>query len=157
MRALASARMLLLVAASLSLCLSWKAHAQAPASAIEELLARQAADWNRGDLDAFASGYKNSPEILFIGSRVAHGYAGMLAGYKAHYPTPEAMGRLSFTELEVQPLDERFATATGHFALQRSAAGGGDAGGYFLLVLEKTEGGWKIVRDDTTVPCSPGK
>ncbi|MGI4830737.1 MAG: YybH family protein [Janthinobacterium lividum] len=121
-----------------------------PTAAITMLLTRQAADWNRGDLDAFASGYKNSPDILFIGRNVEHGYAGMLAGYKAHYPTRDAMGVLSFEELAVQSLDERFATATGHYHLERSVKGGGPADGYFLLVLEQTQNGWKIVRDDTT-------
>ena len=74
----------------------------------------------------------------------------MLAAYKAHYATREAMGTLTFSGLEVQPLDEHFATATGHFHLQRTPKGGGDADGYFLLVLENTSKGWKIVRDDTT-------
>ncbi len=130
---------------------------KADTDGISTLLQRQAADWNRGDLDAFASGYKNSPDILFIGKNVEHGYAGMLAGYKAHYPTRAAMGTLSFTGLDIQPLDEHFATATGHFHLQRSAAGGGDADGYFLLVLERTGQGWKIVRDDTTaLPAAAG-
>jgi ketosteroid isomerase-like protein len=124
--------------------------ANSPAQAITGMLTRQAADWNRGDMEAFASGYKNSADILFIGTRVEHGYAGMLEGYKRSFPNPAAMGKLSFTQLEVQPLDERFATATGHFHLQRTAAGGGDADGFFLLVLEKTSSGWKIVRDDTT-------
>ena len=121
-----------------------------PSSAITALLTHQAADWNRGDLDAFASGYKNSPDILFMGPRVAHGYAGMLAGYKRSFPTPASMGKLTFSQLDVQPLDERFATATGHFHLERTASGGGNAEGFFLLVLEKTGAGWKIVRDDTT-------
>ncbi len=121
-----------------------------PQTEISALLQRQAADWNRGDLDAFATGYKNSPDTLFIGRTVEHGYAGMLAGYRAHYPTRESMGTLTFSELAVQPLDDRFATATGHFHLQRTAGGGGNADGYFLLVLEKTAAGWKIVRDDTT-------
>jgi hypothetical protein len=65
------------------------------------------------------------------------------------------MGVLSFSELEVQP-DEHFVTVTGHFHLERSAAGGGNAGGFFLLVMEKTPAGWKIVRDDTTnLPSKP--
>ncbi len=131
--------------------------AQEPADAIKAVLNRQAADWNRGDLDAFATGYKNSADILFIGSHVEHGYAGMVAGYKAHYPTRESMGVLSFSQLEVQPLDERLATVTGQFHLVRTTAGGGNANGYFLLVVEKTAAGWKIVRDDTTVPCADRK
>lgn len=124
--------------------------AATPAAAITALLQRQSVDWNRGDLDAFATGYKNSPEILFIGKTVEHGYQGMLAGYKRHYPTRETMGILSFSQLEVQPLDPDFATCTGHFHLERTKAGGGAAEGYFLLVLEHTGSGWKIVRDDTS-------
>jgi ketosteroid isomerase-like protein len=74
----------------------------------------------------------------------------MLATYKAAYSTPEKMGRLSFTQLETQPLDANFATVTAHFHLERTAAGGGNADGYFLLVVEHTPAGWKIVRDDST-------
>ena len=126
--------------------------AQAPAAsqAIVGMLQKSAADWNRGDLDAFATSYKNSPDILFMGRPIRRGYDQMLAGYRKGFPTQEAMGKLSFSELEVQGLDARFATVTGRFHLERSAAGGGDAGGYFLLVVEDTPGGWKIVRDDTT-------
>lgn len=129
--------------------------ATAPAGEITTLLQRQAADWNRGNLDAFATGYKNSPDILFIGKTVEHGYADMLAGYKRHYPTRASMGTLTFSQLDVQPLDLRFATCTGHFHLERTSVGGGAADGYFLLVLEKTGDGWKIVRDDTSSLPAP--
>jgi ketosteroid isomerase-like protein len=144
---------------TLALCLPLTAAAQTnippnPAEAIFAVLNHSAADWNRGDLDAFASSYKNSPDILFIGRKTSHGYAQMLATYKAAYPTPEKRGTLTFTQLEVQPLDLHFATATGHFHLERTPAGGGNADGYFLLVLENTPSGWKIVRDDTT-PLPP--
>jgi ketosteroid isomerase-like protein len=120
--------------------------------AIRAVLDKQVVDWNRGDLEAFATGYKNSPEILFMGSKISKGYAQMLATYRKGYSTKEKMGRLSFTGLEVQPLDEHFATVTGNFHLERTTAGGGNADGYFLLVFEKTPAGWKIIRDDTTVP-----
>jgi ketosteroid isomerase-like protein len=127
-----------------------QAQSTAPAQAIRAVLDKQVVDWNRGDMDAFATGYKNSPDILFIGSRMNRGYAQMLDGYRKAYSTKDKMGVLSFTGLEVQPLDERFATVTGNFHLERTAAGGGNADGYFLLVCEKTPDGWKIVRDDTT-------
>jgi ketosteroid isomerase-like protein len=122
------------------------------AQAIRAVLDKQVVDWNRGDLETFATGYKNSPDILFIGSKISRGYAQMLDTYRKGYSTKEKMGTLSFSELEVQPLDEHFATVTGHFHLERTAAGGGNADGHFLLVFEKTPAGWKIVRDDTTVP-----
>lgn len=121
-----------------------------PEDAIRALLAQQAADWNRGDLPAFAMGYKNSPDILFIGRTINRGYDGMLAAYKQGYATREAMGMLTFSDLQVQPLDVTFATVTGRFHLDRTTAGGGNADGYFLLVAEDTADGWKIVRDDTT-------
>lgn len=128
---------------------------QAESAAITTMLNRQADDWNRGDLDAFAKGYKNSPDILFIGQTIRRGYAQMLAGYRTSYPNREAMGNLTFSGLEVQPLDDHFATVTGRFHLERTAAGGGDAGGHFMLVVEKTPDGWKIVRDDTTADPRP--
>lgn len=121
------------------------------ATAIRALLDKQVIDWNRGDIDSFASGYKNSPDILFIGTTINHGYDQMLANYKSRYPTNARMGKLTFSNLEVQPLDARFATATGNFHLERSATDGGNADGHYLLVLEKTTKGWKIVRDDTTL------
>jgi ketosteroid isomerase-like protein len=128
-----------------------QAQSTAPeARAIRAVLDKQVVDWNRGDMEAFAAGYKNSPDILFIGSKISRGYAQMVDTYRKNYGTKEKMGTLSFSELEVQPLDERFATVTGHFHLERTAARGGNADGHFLLVFEKTPDGWKIVRDDTT-------
>ena len=120
------------------------------AQAIRTVLDKQVADWNRGDLDAFATGYKNSPDILFMGAKISRGYEQMVETYRKGYSTKDKMGTLSFTGLEVQPLDEHFATVTGNYHLERTAAGGGNADGYFLLVVEKTPGGWKIVRDATT-------
>lgn len=119
-------------------------------TAVTNMMNKSADDWNRGDIDSFATSYKNSPDILFIGHTISRGYAQMLATYKASYSTREKMGKLSFSQLEVQPLDEHFVTVTGHFHLERTATGGGNADGYFLLVVEDTPTGWKIVRDDTT-------
>ena len=123
-------------------------------AAILSVLNKSVVDWNNGDLDAFASSYKNSPDTLFIGHTVRRGYAQMLEAYRTGYSTREKMGTLSYLGLEVQPLDEHFATVTGHFHLERTAAVG-NANGYFLLVMEKTPSGWKIVRDDTTGTDTP--
>jgi ketosteroid isomerase-like protein len=148
-------RSLILFAIFMLLSASPLLHAQnttPAAGAIRAVLDKQVVDWNRGDLDAFAAGYKNSPDILFMGSRISRGYAQMLDSYRKGYSTKENMGTLSFTSLEVQPLDESFATVTGNFHLERTPDGGGNVDGYFLLVFEKTPAGWKIIRDDTTVP-----
>jgi ketosteroid isomerase-like protein len=142
----------------LLLCMPLALTAQSPstdAQAILTVLNKSADDWNRGDLDAFATSYKNSPDILFMGRTIQHGYAQMLAHYKGAYTNPAAMGTLRFAELAVQPLDKRFATVTGRFHLERTTAGGGNADGYFLLVVEHTPAGWKIVRDDTSALPPP--
>ncbi len=118
--------------------------------AIRAVMQKQIVDWNKGDLDSFAKSYKNAPDILFVNSRIYRGYDAMLQRYKTSYPTREKMGITSYSQLEVQPLSDKFATVTGHFHLERTAAGGGNADGYFMVVFEKTSAGWKIVRDDTT-------
>ena len=130
--------------------------AQTDAEAIRDVMQKSAVDWNRHDLNAFATCYKNSPDILFMGKQISRGYEGMLARYRSVYSTPEKMGTLSFSEIEVQPLDAHFATVTGKFHLERTAAGGGSADGFYLLVVEKTGGGWKIVRDDSTALVKAG-
>jgi len=139
----------LVVVAMMSASLRAEAQGKSTDASIRAALAMQEAAWNKGDMDTFVTSYKNSPDILFIGSKINKGYAAMVARYRASYPTREAMGTLTFSEVEVQPLGPGFATATGKFHLKRTAAGGGDAGGSWMLVFEKTPQGWKVVRDVT--------
>jgi ketosteroid isomerase-like protein len=116
---------------------------------VKVLLAQEKA-WNDGDLDAYAKGYKNSPDTIFIGKQISRGYAEMLDDYKHNYPTKASMGTLGFSELEVHPLNDSFAICLGKYHLDRTKKEGGPADGSFSLVLEKTADGWKIVLDHTT-------
>jgi uncharacterized protein (TIGR02246 family) len=115
--------------------------------AIIAVLNQSADDWNRGDLNAFANSYKNSPDAEMVGPTNVYGFQSILQLYRDHYPNRAAQGTLSFSDLEVRRLDDQFSTVTGHFHLTRSADGGGNVNGYFLLVAEKTAKSWKIVRD----------
>jgi uncharacterized protein (TIGR02246 family) len=116
---------------------------------IKVLLAQEAA-WNKGDLTAFASSYKDAPDTLFVTHQVSRGFSGLLDQYKRDYPSRAAMGTLAFSELEVRPLDENFAVVIGKYHLDRSKKDGGNAEGLFTLVVEKTDAGWKIIIDHTT-------
>jgi ketosteroid isomerase-like protein len=116
---------------------------------IKVLLAQENA-WNKGDLAGYVSGFKDSPDTLFITHQILRGYAGLLDEYKRDYPTRAAMGTLSFSDLEVHPLDENFAVVTGKYRLERGKKDGGNAEGLFSLVFENTDNGWKIVVDHTT-------
>ena len=117
---------------------------------VVKVLLKQEAAWNRGDLDGFALGYKNSPDTLFISGTIHRGFDNMLAEYHQNYPTKESMGTLSFSALEVHPLGDTYAVCIGRYRLERSKKLGGTAEGLFSLVLEKTADGWKIVVDHTT-------
>src|SRR5436309_13591390 len=101
---------------------------------IRTLLNNSQAAWNRGDLVAFASDYEDSPQTTFIGSEVVRGGTkAILERYRKRYPNREAMGTLTFLEVEVRPLASDLAFATGKFQLERPATGGGDASGKFTL------------------------
>ena len=115
-----------------------------------KVLLAQEASWNRGDLEGFTQGYKNSPDTLFITRQVFRGVDGMIEEYRHNYPNRAAMGTLGYSELEVHPLDEKFAVVIGKYHLERNKKEGGNADGIFSLVFEKTDKGWKIIVDHTT-------
>ena len=115
------------------------------------MLKNSQAAWNRGDLVTFAADYEDSPQTTFIGKDVTHGgTAAVLARYKAHYATREAMGTLSYSEIEVRPLAPGVVLVNGKYDLKRTAAGGGDASGRFTLVIRQTGKGWKIIHDHSS-------
>ncbi len=116
---------------------------------IKVLLAQERA-WNEGDIDKFAKGYKNSPDTLFLSREINRGFTGLLDSYHKDYPNRAAMGTLTFSDLEVHPLDEHFAVTLGKYHLERTKKAGGNADGVFSLILEKTSEGWRIIVDHTT-------
>jgi len=115
-----------------------------------KVLLKQQDAWNRGDLDSFAQGYKNSPDIIFLTRQISRGYAGMVEEYKRDYPNRAAMGTLTYSDLEVHVLDEKYAVVIGKYHLDRDKKEGGNADGLFSLLFEKTDQGWKIIMDHTT-------
>jgi uncharacterized protein (TIGR02246 family) len=116
---------------------------------VRKLLRDSEDAWNRGDLVTFASFYDEN--ATFIGKEVTRGGPdAIVARYKRGYPTREAMGTLTFSEIDVRPLSEGYALANGKFSLKRTAAGGGDASGRFTLVLRKTPAGWRIIHDQSS-------
>jgi uncharacterized protein (TIGR02246 family) len=118
---------------------------------IRAILQNTETAWNRGDLATVASYYEDSPETTFIGRQVTRGGTQkILERYQRSYPTPEARGTLTFSEIEIRTLADGVALAIGKFSLKRTAAGGGDAEGRFTLVLHRTTNGWKIIHDHSS-------
>ena len=122
--------------------------AQTPDAAIRAVLDRQVADWNRGDVNAFLTSYDDN--ATFVGAEVSHGAAEVRERYRKRYPTPEKMGHVSFSDLQIRLLGDRHAYVIGKWHLTRSAASGGDTGGIFTLVMEKRGGVWRIILDHTS-------
>jgi uncharacterized protein (TIGR02246 family) len=118
---------------------------------VRAVLKQSEVAWNRGDLAAFASYYEDSPETTFVGKEVVRGgVQAILARYRRAYPSREAMGTLTFSNVEVRRLTSDLALVTGEFHLQRTTAGGGNASGHYTLVLRKGMAGWKIIHDHTS-------
>ncbi|HEX4227834.1 MAG TPA: nuclear transport factor 2 family protein [Bryobacteraceae bacterium] len=117
-------------------------------SRIREVLAVQVAAWNRGDIPTFVKTY--APKCTFVGSEVIHGRDAVLARYRKRYPTPAAMGHLTFGSIAAQQLSPTTAIAYGTWHLERSSNGGGPVGGIFSLVFESINGSWLIVLDHTS-------
>jgi ketosteroid isomerase-like protein len=124
---------------------------QRPAEqSIREVLHRQVADWNRGDVVAFMQGYEDSPQTTFLGTTIQHGYQAILSRYRTKYADRAAMGTLSFSDLDVRMMGADYALVTGAFHLERGAAAGGNASGIFSLIFHETASGWKIIVDHTS-------
>jgi len=124
--------------------------AASPEQKIHKVLDDQVTAWNRGDIPAFMDGYDKSESTTFVSTTVTKGHAQVLAGYLKRYPTPEKMGTLRFTDLEIQVLGSGYASVLGRFHLERSKEAGGEAAGIFTLLFHKTANGWKVILDHTS-------
>jgi len=115
---------------------------------VRNVLARQNAAWNRGDVDAFMVGYWENDSLMFIGkSGVTYGYKNTLANYKRNYPDTTVMGKLTFTLIQVKQLSPDYFHVTGKYYLTRTI---GDASGHFTLMFRKINGKWVIISDHSS-------
>jgi ketosteroid isomerase-like protein len=121
-----------------------------PEEQIRRVLLDQQEAWNRGAIRDFMAGYEESQETTFVGKAVVRGYDKVLERYLATYSGKERMGRLTFSNLEIQMLSEDHASVLGAFHLDRTETHGGPASGIFTLLMRSTPKGWKIILDHTS-------
>jgi uncharacterized protein (TIGR02246 family) len=122
----------------------------APETAIRKVIDNQQAAWNRGDVRAFMEGYARRDDVVFVGKAVTRGWQAVLDRYLQAYSSAAQMGRLRFSQIEVRQLGPAHALVLGRFDLERTGAGGGNTGGWFTLIFEKTKEGWRIIADHTS-------
>ena len=126
-----------------------------PDSAIRAMLARSAADWNRGDLLGFMSDYaKDSLTGYVSAGHVVYGWQRLFDHYRTTYFAPgTSRDSLAFEEVRVRPLAPGVALCTARFKLLRH--GSVTASGPFTLVLTAREGRWQILHDHTSSDPKP--
>jgi uncharacterized protein (TIGR02246 family) len=151
--------MRLLRIASLALSLSaLPLHAQAPGQLytashqqldVTKVLLAQEDAWNKGDLDAYLSHYKDAPDTQAVLATPVRGLEKIRAAYRTNYPNSLSMGTLEQSEVEVRELGENFALATGKYHITRPKKRGGDVEGSFTEIFEKTTAGWQVIFSET--------
>ncbi|MDX2129150.1 MAG: DUF4440 domain-containing protein [Chloroherpetonaceae bacterium] len=118
---------------------------------ISRVLTQQQYSWNAGNIEAFMDGYKESDSLKFVSVKgVTSGFQSVLKRYLTSYSSTEKMGELAFDIIEIKILSPSYAFVIGKWQLTRSVAAGGNVGGHFTLLFEKTGLGWKIIVDHTS-------
>ena len=116
--------------------------------AICAVLSAQQDAWNEGDIPGFMAGYWQSEDLRFAsGGSITTGWSATLERYLSRYDTPEAMGWLAFTDLDVTQLSDDAAYVFGRWTLYRESD---EPTGLFTLILRKEGQEWRVVHDHTS-------
>jgi ketosteroid isomerase-like protein len=119
-------------------------------AAIQHVIVAQQEAWNHHDLEAFMTGYWNSPELTFFsGSKEHDRWQATTDRYRTTYASGgHEMGKLEFSNLRIELLGSDAAFVLGEWHLTMSD--GKTPHGLFTLVFRKFPDGWKIVHDHTS-------
>jgi beta-aspartyl-peptidase (threonine type) len=130
------------------LCL---AGSKADEEAIRAVLDAQVAAWNKGDLEGFMKGYWASPQLTFFsGGNRTQGWQATLERYRKRYQAEgQEMGKLTFSELQVELLGPDSAFVRGRWQLEQKKD---RPGGLYTLIFKRFPEGWRIVHDHTSSP-----
>lgn len=117
-------------------------------AAVRAVMDAQQAAWNRGDIEGFMDGYERAETTTFVsGGEITHGWQTVLERYRQRYKSRGDMGTLSFSDLDIRPIDSGYAVVDGRWQLTRAA----DAPhGRFTLLFRRIRNDWRIMHDTTT-------
>lgn len=119
-----------------------------PEKEIKAALMAQQKAWNDGNIGEFMSYYWEGEELTFASSGgIKRGHSTVLKSYLTRYDTPEKMGELNFEILEFKPLSDRTALVIGAWEINRKQD---NPSGYFSLIWERKDEGWRIIHDHTS-------
>ncbi len=130
---------------------------KAEKAAITKVLSDQTKAWNRGDIPGFMDGYVRSEKLRFAsGDTYRFGWQVTLKKYQSSYPSPDAMGKLTFSDLKVQILSPEYAEVFGRWHLKREGDFE-DLSGLYTLLMQRTKQGWRVLHDHTSSKPSEKK
>ena len=119
---------------------------------IRSVLTTQQDAWNRGDIDAFMTGYAQSASTVFVSEdEVTRGWETVRDRYRVKYSDHAKMGTLSFSDVEVTMLSPDAAVVLGRWRLKRA---NDQPHGRFTLIFKRLPEGWRIVHDHTSAAPS---
>ncbi|QSX37249.1 YybH family protein [Shewanella sedimentimangrovi] len=119
-----------------------------PGDEVMALLRQQQAAWNQGSIDDYMAGYWHSDNLRVVsGDRFRYGWESVRAAYRKHYPTREAMGQLTFSQVDIKILGNDAALIVGRWSLMRERD---NPSGAFSLLLEKIDERWVITHDHSS-------
>lgn len=120
------------------------------AADIRIVLDDQVAAWNAGKLEEFMDGYWRSPNLTFFsGGRKLSGWDATIERYRKTYQAEgKEMGKLQFSDLDIQLMGDAAAVVRGRWELTLSD--GKKPGGLYTLIFRKFKDGWKIIHDHTS-------
>ena len=117
---------------------------------VTKIVLAQETAWNKGDLEAYLSHFKDSKDTEAVLNGSVQGLANIRNAYHASFPNKEAMGQLEQSEVAVRELGPEYALATGKYRLLRNRRNGGDAQGSFIEIFQKDAGKWQLIYSQTT-------
>lgn len=115
---------------------------------IRTLFESGCAAWNRGDVDGYLAGYWHSDKVRWVSEgQVSYGIDAIASTFKTRFNTPENMGQLEVTNLEIQILGESDSLVFGEWIQTTHTA---RHHGVFTVHVKKMDGKWRMVSDHSS-------
>lgn len=103
--------------------------------------------WNMHEIQPMLDLYNKSGDIVYINQSKIIGYKKIAASFLQRFPTAKDNGQLTFSNLDILILSDRYAFVTGQWTLRRVDMP--RVTGFFSTLFEKINDDWKIIVDHT--------
>jgi hypothetical protein len=116
---------------------------------VRELLDKQVAAWNNGDLEGYMAGYWDSSELTFYSNATeSRGWKATLEHYRERYSgNKNGMGKVTLT-IGLEQIDKTTVLGRGQWSLKMPD--GSTPHGLTTLIVRKLPEGWRIVHDHSS-------